>query len=719
MTGPLEDAALRPLTGLVGRGSDIGRLLGHADAGRSVRLLARRGSGTTALLRSLCAEPSRPAAPDGVLALPAGLPLLDLPEAARRLRPDDDRPLAVQRLLVMLDDPDLDPRDVERVAETFPSALLLVTGMPDSDPGDLTPLPLQGLSEHHAVGLMEAAVGHSLTLDEGRAARWVAAALEGLPIPLVQAAAAVRDGDLSFSEVRDLLDDPVRPGALTVALQNALDDDLHITLTTLAALGDVPSPTPVVAAALDKAVPDAVRHLRRLALLGLVTTDGRDGWSTVEGVGPVSPSLRADAADRLVGRLGDLDQADLFTTASVLSMLGERVRLGDHVIGGALAGAALARLPLDGLDQTRQLLEQTRVWAAAVPAPPTEPPPAPDTLAPDTQAPAADAQATPTPVGSDGLPGAVEHRGEQAESTQVATLDSAPDSATPTGSASPHHPDHSPLAPDLLEPESSSRVAALLSDWRRLATVAVVAAAVVVGGLLVAPALNGGSQPTDPVQTSLDLGRASLGQSSSASLQVDLAGQAPALPVALAVSGPDADAFTVSPTDCQADCRATVTFTPDRSGAALASVTGTDTQGRTVAVVDLTASGSGDEPAAPADVDLAVTLFPAEPSPLPAGGSGVIPVRVTNNGPDAAPGAELVVTVPDGVSAEADGCSFRGTTLTCALVNLPVDAEQRLALALEVPAGSGPVKVEATVSPGAGTDPDTSNSAAGFTYPVG
>ncbi len=723
VASPVGDAALRPLSGLVGRSGDVGRLLGHADAGRSVRMLARRGAGTTALLRTLCAEPSRPAAPDGVLALPTGLPLLDLPEVARRLRPEDDRPLAVQRLLVILDDPDLEAADVQRVAQIFPSALLLVTGSPDADPGELTPLPLHGLSEHHAVGLIEAAVGRSLTIDEGRAARWVAAALEGLPIPLVQVAAAVRDGDLTFTDVRDLLDDPVRPGALTVALQNALDDDLHITLTTLAALGDVPSPTAVVAAALDKPVPAAVRHLRRLALLGLVTTDGRDGWRAVEGVGPVSPSLQADAADRLVGRLGELDGADVFATASVLGVIGDRVRVQDHRIGGALATVALTHLPLDGMEQTRRLLETTRAWSAA-----SAPAPEPLTAGsvPSASASAslplhASDEARRPPAGDDDAPAATgsadlepAHRDDAAS---AAVGSAAADDAALAEPASPA--DHGgSLASDLLEPESASRVADLLSDWRRLAMIAVAAAAVVVAVLLVAPSLRGSSS-ADPVQTSLDLGTASIGQSSTASLQVDLTGQSPVLPVTLAVSGPDGGAFAVTPTDCQADCQATVTFTPDRTGAALATVTGTDAQGTTVAVVDVAATGSGDEPATPAETDLAVTLFPSTPAPLPAGGSGVVPIGVVNTGPDPARGAELTLTLPEGVTASARGCSFSAPTLTCALGNLAADAEERVEVTLDVPAGSGPVKVAASATPGSGTDPTVEDAAAGFTYPVG
>ena len=701
VTRPVDDAALRPLTGLVGRSSDVGRLLGHLDAGRSVWLQAARGAGTTALLRSLCAEQSRPSVPDGVLALPAGLPVLDLPAAARRLRPDDDRPLAVQRLLVILDDRTLQPEDVAAVAEAFPAALLLVAGPPQAPTGDLVPLPLVGLSEHHAVGLIEAAVGRALTLDEGRAARWVAAALEGMPIPLVQAAAAVRDGGLTFTEIRDLLDDPPRPGALTTALQNALDDGLYVTLTTLASLGDVPSPTPLVAAATQLPVAEVVRRLRRLALLGLVTTDGRDGWTAVDGIAPVSPSLHADAADRLVGSLPDLPGSDMFTTAAVCSVVDGRARAEDHRVAGALAGVALAHLPLDGLDETRRRLEQAAAWAASGPDSIAAEPPADTNANADADA-DADADES-APVDDD-----AQAAREPTKGSEVPADEEAPAPAEPATALA-----------GVLEPAASSRVAALLSDWRRLAMVAVVAAAVVVGVLLVAPSLRSSESPNEPLQSTLDLGTTSLGQSGSGTLQLDLSSQGATLPVALTVSGPDGGAFTLSPTECETDCRSTVTFTPQRSGAHLATVTGTDADGRAVAVADVTGTGTGDAPAADAETDLAVTLFPAEPSPLPAGGSGVVQVGVRNTGPDPSSGSQLVVTVPEEVTASARGCTFKGTTLTCPLTGIAVGEDQRVAVTLEVPAGSGPVQVGATVTPAAGNDEATADNAAGFTYPVG
>ncbi len=694
---PPSMVALRPLGGLVGRSVHMSRLLAHVDAGRSVRLTGDRGAGTTAVLRAVCGEPLRPSVSDGVLALPAGIPLLDLPHVAHRVTDGNQTPgvsVDQRRLLLMLDDRDLEPSDVATVLRQFPHSVLVVVGPAGSTQTDLEVVALEGLSDHHAVGLMEAAVGRPLTLDEGRAARWVAAAVRGLPVPLVQAAAAVRDGGLSFSEIRDLLDDPPRPGALTLALHHALDDHLHVTLSTLRSLGDVPAPTPVLAAAADVTPEEVLRRMRRLALLGLVTTDGRDGWSAAVGIAEVSESLRADTARRLTEWVAGTSALDIFATASLLAVVGGRVQSSDHGNAGALAAACLTHLPLEGLDQTTLLLEQTVAWAdAARPRQPAAVMATKDVADP-----------VPEPATSD-MPA-------EAAAAGTSTRPVPPDPSPP--------PTHDPHAADQLEPDSSSGVAAFVSDWRRLAAVAVAAAAVLAAVLVVVPMLQRSGPPPDlaPVAANLDLGTASVGEPRSATLQLDLTGRDAAPPIRLSVTGPDADAFTLSPRRCDTDCRSSVTFTADRSGAHLGTVTATDADGTEQAVVSLTGDGTADPPSAAARTNLAVTVFPSRPTPLPRGGSGVVPIGVTNNGPDASTGSELVVTLPAGVTGSAPGCTARGTTLTCALGELAVAEGTQVAVTVRVPDDAAPLRVLAEVAPTTDTDPSGGDDAAGFTFPV-
>lgn len=707
-------AALRPLTSLVGRGGELGRLLGHLDARRSVRLEASRGAGATALLRAVCAEPPRPGIADGTLALPVGLPMNDLGAVAAQLLPAGPTPLGQRQMLVLLDDRDLSAEDVASLQRTFARSLLVVTGDPQADGGDLVPVAVHGLSQHHAVGLIEAAMGRALSIEEGRAARHVATAVEGMPAPLVQAAAVVRDGGLTFDDVLEVLDDPPRPTALAAALQHALDDELHVTLSHLRALGDTPATSRVAAAAGGLEVGEAERRLRRLAVLGLVFTDGRDGWTAASGIPAVSEPVRAGVAQRVAAWLEEENEPlDVFDAASVMSSVADRVEADDHPATLALAQAALARLPLDGLDTTRALLENATTWSI------------PDPVAPVDEVAAAGAAGGVAAAGV-AAAGVAAAGGESVEDEAG---DGAADDEADTSEAHESHSAETPRAgdgPDAVEEQApgmpdaeGNPVTALFADRRRLALIAVVAAAVIAAMLLVVPSLRNDESQPSVVRSDVDLGIASVGESASGTLTLDFTESSATTPVELVLEGPDADAFTVDPQRCDSlDCRATLTFTPDRSGTHVATVRALDSAETELAVANLTGSGTGDPPDVPVSTNLAVTLFPTEPSPIPAGGSAVLPVGVRNNGPDDSTGARLVVTVPAGTTAEADGCTFDEATLTCPLAELPAGGQERLAVALTVAQEATEVRVDAEVTPVNDTDDAEGDNAAGFTYPV-
>jgi hypothetical protein len=698
---------LRPLTSIVGRGSEMGRLLGHLDARRSVRLEAPRGGGATALLRALCAEPPRPGTPDGTVALPVGLPIADMADVAERLLPESDVPVEQRRLLVLLDDRDATLDDVATLQAMFASSLLVVTGMPDTSGPDLAPVAMRGLSQHHAVGLVEAAMGRALTIEEGRAARAVATAVDGLPGPLIQAAATVRDGGLGFDDVLDLLDDPPRPTALSVALQRALDDSLHVTLSHLRAFGDVPVTTRMLAAAAGLEVDEAARRMRRLSVLGLVLTDGRDGWTAASGVPAVSDPVRAAAAARLTTWLSASDTPlGMFDMVGVIAAVADRVDADDRETTVDLTQAALARQPGKALAATRTLLEGAAAWSLPEPELQPEPESAPaDAEQPvnadnETQG---EAEAATPPDG----PAATPPAARTDDVTRGAAETAASDGATQTA----HYQVDEPS-------DEQNPVVAFVGDRRRLALVAVVAAAVIAAMLLVVPSLREDAQPS-VVRGDVDLGVASLGESASGTLSFDLTGSGARVPVALTLDGPDADAFAIDPASCDSlDCRAAVTFTPDRSGTHVAAVTAVDASGAERAVASLTASGTGDEPTEPLSTNLAVTLFTTDPSPIPAGGQAVLPVGVLNNGPDDSSGAVLVVTLPDRVTGSADGCTFADAQLRCPLAELAVGRQERVEVTISVPRRIDQVRVSAQVDPVTDTDEATGDNAAGFTYPV-
>jgi len=714
-TGP----GLRPLTAIVGRGSETGRLLGHLDARRSVRLEAPRGGGATALLRALCGEPPRPAAPDGTVALPTGLPVVDMASAAALLLPASDVPVEQRRLMVLLDDRDATPEDITRLRETFAASLLVVTGLPESDGPDLAPVAVRGLSQHHAVGLVEAAMGRALTIEEGRAARAVATAVDGLPGPLVQAAAAVRDGGLGFTDVLDLLDDPPRPTALSVALQRALDDSLHVTLSHLRSFGDVPVTTTVLAAAAGLDRNEAARRMRRLSMLGLVLTDGRDGWTAASGVPPVSDPVRAGACERLTSWLAATDTTlDVFDTVGVLGAVADRVDAGDRATTVGLTQAALARLPADGLGATRALLESAAAWSLPEPELPAAVPPEVGGTGPGT---VDDDDRGDTAAATDGGGGDATDDGVAATAATVGPASEgvgggSVDEAVDEGEADQAGGGAGPAQPPSGVEQSS--LLAFVSDRRRLALVAVVAAAVLAAMLLVVPSLRDDEEPA-VLRGDVDLGVASIGESASGTLGFDLTGSTARVPVDLLLDGPDADAFSIDPARCDSlDCRAAVTFTPDRSGTHVATVRAVDASGAERAVASLSASGTGDAPDEPPQTNLAVTLFTTDPSPIPAGGDAVLPVGVTNNGPDDSSGAVLVLSLPERVSGSADGCTFADSQLRCPLAELPAGQRERIEVTVSVPRRIDQVRVTAQVDPVTDVDDATSDNAAGFTYPV-
>lgn len=694
-------SSLRPLTGLVGRGSELGRLIGHLDARRSVRLQAARGAGTTALLRALCAEPPRPGAPDGTVALPVGLPVDDLAAVTEMLLPGHGTPLTQRQLLVLLDDRDASADDLTVLQRDFGRSLLVVTGQPDSAEGNLTPVAIHGLSQHHAVGLVEAAMGRALTIEQGRSARLVATAVDGLPGPLVQAAAAVRDGGLTFDHVLDVLDAPVRPSALAVWLQSALDDDLHATLSHVRALGDVPATTAVAAAACGLDIAETTRRLRRLAVIGLVLTDGRGGWTVASGIPAVSEPVRAASAARVAEWVASGAALSVFDLASVLSVVADRVSADDHATTLTLTQATLASGNLDGLDATRALLERATTWAMPEPG---------ETLVGSASV-VADAGA----VRDAGVEAPADVRSP--DDTAI-TVDSpvAADGGTEPGDIRDDDWGSEPSTED--SGDEQNPVMALLSDRRRLALIAVVAAAVIAAMLLVVPSLRDDSDG-EVLRGEIDLGVATITETTSGTLTLDLTGTTAALPVALVLDGPDADAFTVDPDRCDTrDCRASLTFTADRAGVHVATVRAVDNAEVERAVVELTGSGTGDPPPVEVATNLAVTLFPAEPAQIPAGGSAVLPVGVRNNGPDDSTGARLVVTVPPRVTAEAPGCTFDEAVLTCPLAELPAGSQQRVEVSVSLPPRIQQVRVTAEVTPVTDTDDAGGDNAAGFTYPV-
>lgn len=82
--------------------------------------------------------------------------------------------------------------------------------------------------------------------------------------------------------------------------------------------------------------------------------------------------------------------------------------------------------------------------------------------------------------------------------------------------------------------------------------------------------------------------------------------------------------------------------------------------------------------------DLTLALSEVD-SVLSQGASSTISATIRNEGPDAASGVELTLTVPAGLTVTGEGCEAEGDDLVCAIGNLAVDGE--VVLELTVAAG--------------------------------
>jgi hypothetical protein len=676
-----EPAGLAPLRGIVGRSQELQRIVAALEAGTSVEVVAAPGVGTTALLRAVCGAELPGRVADGVLGLPVGIPVSDrgalVPEATRG-----------RRLLLVVDDPALTADGVEVLRGTFPRSLLLLAAREGRGLPGTTELPLLGLSVHHSLELLEAAIGRPLTLEEGRAARDVAERVDGRPVDLVRAAALVREAGVSMEDVLGLLDAaPDAPDALAEVLADGLGSAPAQVLDDLGLLGGAVA-TPAWLEALGTEGPlDPV--LRRLAALGVAQSDGRGGYRTALGVADLDASL--DRATRLLEARpvapgpegGDPAEAPtLLALARVASAVGRDdtlCALAPQSAGLRAAGLPATAHQLDRL--TTPAVERVELARLA------------------------EEEAARLAAEDEAAAARLAAEAAQAEALAGGTLGA----------------DDAEVGP-VPEPEASTT-----PWWRRPRLVALVAAAALAALVLVVlPLLDAGrSVPVETVRASLELGESTVDSPATESTEVALPGFRRADgPLAVQVEGADADAFVVRQESCTASpCPLTVTFTPDRTGAHVAAAVLAGDDGAEWARVALTGTGAGTTvdaaPEGPDVVrtDLAVTIFPPA-APLRAGEGGRIPIGVANAGPDPSTGAVLLVRLGPDATAEAAGCEPVRAGLECSVEALTPGGQSVVTVAVTPGAGSTALPVSVDVTPVTDTDEVAGNDAAGFTFPV-
>jgi hypothetical protein len=192
-----------PFPNLIDRETEIATAWEALRAGIPVELYGATGVGKTALARHMAHDPAAAGFVDGVIWLPVQRAIDDLLQSLFDVlfesdigdKPSDGeirRSLQPIRAVVMLDDPDLAPDQVDLLTDAAPACSFLLTSAQRHLQDRGRAIELGGLSREDAFLLVERTLGHPLTPDDRLAAEEVVAAVHGNPRALLEAAALPR-----------------------------------------------------------------------------------------------------------------------------------------------------------------------------------------------------------------------------------------------------------------------------------------------------------------------------------------------------------------------------------------------------------------------------------------------------------------------------------------------------------------------------------------------
>ncbi|MFE6053241.1 ATP-binding protein [Kitasatospora sp. NPDC056446] len=219
--GPLALGAGPADLPLLDREADIAELLGLLAEGRSIRLVGQAGSGRSALL-SAVAEAAADLAPGGVVQLCGHHRTVDdllqdlfaATHHAPGYRPDPGQlaaHLAGVGAVVVIDAAEPSDSELEELLATAPGCAFLVSVAPDSPPlvvgSRLQDHLVAGLSRSACLALTARLAGRPLDVAEKAWAVDLWFESEGLPLRFVQAAALLRQRDVSVDALVAAEDD--------------------------------------------------------------------------------------------------------------------------------------------------------------------------------------------------------------------------------------------------------------------------------------------------------------------------------------------------------------------------------------------------------------------------------------------------------------------------------------------------------------------------------
>jgi HYR domain len=262
---------------LLGREEELRRLQLAVQAGDPIELVGPCGFGKTTLLRQLASTASQEMARPSVY-LRLGKERLD--DTLHRLfdasyiSPQPFKPTPEQRAqlltqvtsVVMLDDLTLGPGEVGQLVASLPGCSLILASTQPLLGRLGTSVTLSGLTDRAAEELIAGDLGRPLTAVEEVAVRDLAAAVQGQPLHLHQAAALAREDGHSLAELATrAARDPLVLDRLSI---NALAEDERRVLAVLALAGGALLPRELIAAIGDIAtLTDSLGLLRRRGLI--------------------------------------------------------------------------------------------------------------------------------------------------------------------------------------------------------------------------------------------------------------------------------------------------------------------------------------------------------------------------------------------------------------------------------------------------------------------
>jgi hypothetical protein len=287
----------RPLPGLLDREEELLRAGEALQAEQPIGVCGEGGLGKSALLQRIAHLPEADEFPDGVILLPARhVPEGDLRqvlftafyECKLPIKPTEaqiQQALGEKRALVLLDDVGLSREEAETLMSVAPHCTFVVSSEEGLRRGEGCDLPLRGLPLDAAMALVGRELGRPLAPDEAPQARAICEALDGHPRRIMQAVAAVREGQRSFAALAVAVRTPAPAQALAASLAATLTESQRQVLGALAALDGAATGTGHIAAI--SGTERAAADLEALERLNLVKE--RELQYRLTGVVPAAP----------------------------------------------------------------------------------------------------------------------------------------------------------------------------------------------------------------------------------------------------------------------------------------------------------------------------------------------------------------------------------------------------------------------------------------------